>query len=180
LKEVGETGLASLTRVLQLIHSVLQTVRGPRVNRPNAMTAQAPPLLFLLCLVGVAASDDTPVKKEDWGCRWSEHWTEPAGGTGDKAVKATPPKKVHDSQIVWPEDTARHTGQGLPIVEAVLDAHGKVVDVRVVRPITWEPPCPEFDQAIIDAIRKWEYTPARLGERPIPVCLTITVNIHWR
>jgi TonB family protein len=147
----------------------------------NVTTALVALLLILLCLSGVAAAADTPVEKEKWGCRWSERWREVAvDKPADHSDTLTPPKKVHHTQIVWPENTPPHTGSGVPIVEAVVDADGKVADVRIVRPISWEPPWPEFDNAITHAIRKWEYTPATLGDRPVPFCLTITININWK
>ena len=150
------------------------------MNPTNVMTPRLAFLLLLLCLAGVGASDNAPVEKEEWGCKWSEHWPKLADGTTDDSGKPTPPKEVHDSPISWPGDTAHRTGSGVPIVEAVVDADGKVVDVRIVRPITWEPPWPEFDKAIIDAIRSWRYTPAKRGDRPVPACVSITIMIHWR
>ena len=35
---------------------------------------------------------------------------------------------------------------------------------------------PEFDQAAIDAVRQWVYTPTLLNGVPVPVIMTVTVN----
>jgi protein TonB len=45
-----------------------------------------------------------------------------------------------------------------------------VTDTKVVRSI------PLLDQAALDAVRQWEYTPTLLNGVPVPVVTTITVN----
>ena len=60
--------------------------------------------------------------------------------------------------------------QGVVILEATIGADGKVKDVRVLRSI------PLLDQAAIDAVRQWEYTPTLLNNVPVPVIMTVTVQ----
>jgi hypothetical protein len=45
-----------------------------------------------------------------------------------------------------------------------------VTDARVIRSI------PELDQAAVDAVRQWEFTPTLLNGVPTPVLMTVTVN----
>jgi protein TonB len=52
----------------------------------------------------------------------------------------------------------------------VLDTSGRVENVRILRSI------PLLDQAAIDAVRQWRYTPTQLNGRPVPVVMTVTVN----
>jgi TonB family protein len=68
----------------------------------------------------------------------------------------------------------------MPIVEAVIDEHGKVIDSRLMRRTHWRPAWPAFDQAALDAVRKWEFKPAMLNGRPVPSCLTVAINIDWK
>jgi len=63
---------------------------------------------------------------------------------------------------------------GMVVLEATIDARGKVVDVRVLRSV------PLLDQAAIDAVRQWEFTPTRLNGMAVPVVLTVTVNFTLR
>jgi protein TonB len=60
--------------------------------------------------------------------------------------------------------------QGVVIIEAVIGPSGKVQDARVLRSI------PLLDQAALDAVRQWEYTPTLLNGVPVPVIMTVTVN----
>jgi protein TonB len=60
--------------------------------------------------------------------------------------------------------------QGVVILELTLDAQGFVTDARVLRSI------PLLDQAAIDAVRQWQYTPTLLNGVPVPIVLTATVQ----
>ena len=60
--------------------------------------------------------------------------------------------------------------QGVVILEAVIDANGTVTSVHVLRSI------PLLDQAAIDAVSQWRYTPAMLNGAAVPVIVTVTVN----
>jgi len=33
-----------------------------------------------------------------------------------------------------------------------------------------------LDQAALDAVRQWEYTPALLNGKPVPVVINVTIN----
>jgi len=33
-----------------------------------------------------------------------------------------------------------------------------------------------LDQAALDAVRQWEYSPTLLGGVPVPIIMTVTVN----
>jgi periplasmic protein TonB len=59
---------------------------------------------------------------------------------------------------------------GVVILEAVLDDQGRVESVRVLRSI------PMLDQAAVDAVRQWRFTPALLNGQAVPVVMTVTVN----
>jgi periplasmic protein TonB len=45
-----------------------------------------------------------------------------------------------------------------------------VADVKVLRGL------PLLDQAAIEAVRQWVYTPTLLNGVPVPVMMTVTVN----
>jgi protein TonB len=60
------------------------------------------------------------------------------------------------------------------VLEATIDAQGRVTDVRVLRSV------PLLDQAAIDAVRRWEFSPTHLNGVAIPVVMTVTVNFALR
>jgi protein TonB len=59
---------------------------------------------------------------------------------------------------------------GVVTIEATIGPDGKVIDAKVVRSV------PLLDQAALDAVRQWEYTPTLLNGVPVPVLITVTIN----
>jgi len=53
---------------------------------------------------------------------------------------------------------------------ATIGVDGKVTDVRVLRSI------PLLDQAAMDAVRQFEYTPTVIDGVTVPVIMTVTIN----
>ena len=45
-----------------------------------------------------------------------------------------------------------------------------VVNTKVLRSV------PLLDQAALDAVREWQFTPTLLNGSPVPVIMTVTVN----
>ena len=60
--------------------------------------------------------------------------------------------------------------QGIVIIEATIAKDGSVKDARVLKSM------PLLDQAAIDAVRQWKFTPTLLNNVPVEVLMTVTVN----
>jgi protein TonB len=60
--------------------------------------------------------------------------------------------------------------QGVVIIEALIGVSGKVTNARVLRSV------PLLDQAALDAVMLWEFTPTRLNGELVPVIMTVTVQ----
>ena len=56
------------------------------------------------------------------------------------------------------------------IIEATIGGNGKVIDAKVLRSV------PMLDEAALEAVRQWEFTPTLLNGAPVPVVMTVTVN----
>lgn len=84
------------------------------------------------------------------------------------------PTKVHDVAPVYPAIAQAARVQGIVIVQATIDVDGRVVDATVLRSV------PLLDQAAVDAVRQWRYTPTRLNGQPVAVVMTVTVNFQLR
>jgi len=82
----------------------------------------------------------------------------------------TAPVKIADVAPIYPVIARNAHIQGVVILEAVLTAQGGVESVRVLRSI------PLLDQAAVDAVRQWRYTPTLLNGQAVPVVMTVTVN----
>ena len=56
------------------------------------------------------------------------------------------------------------------IIEATIGPDGRVKEAKVLRSI------PLLDQAALDAVKQWQFTPTLLNGVPVPVIMTVTVN----
>jgi TonB family protein len=81
-----------------------------------------------------------------------------------------PPNKTVDVRAVYPDVAQKARVQGVVICDVLIGPDGKVADARIRRSI------PLLDQAAIDAVRQWEFTPTRLNGNPVPIIMTVTVN----
>ncbi len=80
------------------------------------------------------------------------------------------PKKLKNIAPVYPDIAKQARVQGVVILECTISPQGKVTDVKVLRGI------PLLDQAAIEAVKQWVYTPTLLNGVPVPVIMTVTVN----
>jgi len=80
------------------------------------------------------------------------------------------PKKIKDVKPIYPAIAQSARVAGAVTVEATIGPDGKVIDAKVVRSI------PLLDQAALDAVRQWEYTPPLRNGVPVPVIVTVTIN----
>ena len=53
-----------------------------------------------------------------------------------------------------------------------------VVDAWAIRELSFTPPFPEYNDAILKMIRKREYEPLLLERQRTPFCIVVTVNIN--
>jgi TonB family protein len=80
------------------------------------------------------------------------------------------PTKVKHVSPVYPPIAQSARVQGVVIVEVIIDRDGHVGYSRVLRSI------PLLDQAALDAVNQWEFTPTLLNGAPVPVIMTATVQ----
>ena len=80
------------------------------------------------------------------------------------------PKRLHYVDPVYPTIARQAKVQGIVIIEATIGKDGSVKDAHVLRPV------PLLDQAALDAVKQWKYTPTLLGGVPVEVLLVVTVN----
>jgi protein TonB len=80
------------------------------------------------------------------------------------------PRKILHVAPIYPEFARQARAEGAVIIEAILDATGKVESVKVLRSQ------PLLDEAAVRAVRQWRYTPTELNGVPVPVLMTITVR----
>lgn len=84
------------------------------------------------------------------------------------------PTKVTNVDPRYPPVAQAARVQGVVILEAVIGPDGRVTDVKVLRSV------PLLDEAAIEAVRQWTYTPTLLNGVAVPVIMTVTVNFQLR
>lgn len=116
----------------------------------------------------------------------------PSGvGTGDAALIEAPPPQLSIPQqpvrpggkIVAPTRT-KHVLPAYPrlaqmtkvegdvLIQAVIGPDGRVREARILRSISL------LDEAALEAVRAWEYSPTLLNGQPVPVIMTVTVRFR--
>ena len=80
------------------------------------------------------------------------------------------PTKVKDVPPVYPPDAVAGRVTGVIILEVTIDTDGHVYDAKVLRSI------PLLDNAALEAVRQWEFTPTELNGMRVSVIMTVTVN----
>lgn len=143
-------GLLARTSVEDLVRSL-----GPgEADRPSAARPGTP---------GV---EPTAVPQADAA---SDSVVQPLRVGGD----VTAPLVLTRIQPVYPEEARRARLSGIVIVEAIVDRHGNVGHVRVLKGLPMG-----LDRAAAEAIEQWKFQPATLHGEPVDVYFILTVNFQ--
>jgi TonB family protein len=129
-------------------------------SRPGPLPS-APPPVQTASRPGAAPPPPPP---PDWTSQDTSDPPLRIGGT----IKA--PMKVKNVNPVYPQDAQDAKVQGVVIMEARIERDGTVSRARVLKSI------PMLDDAAVEAVRQWEFTPTLLNGAPVPVMMTVTVN----
>jgi protein TonB len=85
-----------------------------------------------------------------------------------------PPTRIAGAAPVYPVVAQQARLEGVVMLEATIDERGNVERLRVTQS------APLFDQAAIEAVRHWRFTPTLLNGVPVPVLMTVTVKFTLR
>ena len=80
------------------------------------------------------------------------------------------PTKIQHVNPIYPQDALDARVTGMVIIEATINPEGSVETATVLRSV------PMLDQAALDAVKQWRFTPTMLNGLPVPVIMTVTVN----
>lgn len=110
------------------------------------------------------------------GLVWPLAATRPAAPEQDQApirvggaIQA--PVKTKDVRPIYPATAQMERRQGVAIIEATIDTNGTVAEAQVIRSIG-----EDLDNAALDAVLQWQFTPTLLNGRAVQVIMTVTVN----
>lgn len=82
------------------------------------------------------------------------------------------PTLVKRVEPIYPDVALMAKVGGLVILEAVVNTDGSVESVKVLRSVKF------LDNAAIEAVRQWKYSPLVLNGIRTPFVLTVTLNFH--
>jgi protein TonB len=82
------------------------------------------------------------------------------------------PALVKRVEPIYPDLALMARVGGMVILEATVGANGQVESVRVLRSVKF------LDQAAIDAVKQWQYSPLVLNGISTPFVLTVTLNFR--
>ena len=99
---------------------------------------------------------------------------DPARTAVDQPVRiggnVAPPRKVKDVAPVLSTQAIQAGIRGSVVLEIVVDQTGKISQATVLRSL------PFLDQAALDCVKQWEYTPLVIDGMPRSVVMTVTVT----
>lgn len=106
----------------------------------------------------------------------------PSTGAGATAVPGAAPVrvgsgirtpiKVRDVKPVYPPDAQAARVSGIVIAEITVGTDGTVTDARVLRGN------PLLNDAALEAVKQWQYSPTLLNGVPVPIIMTVTVQFR--
>jgi TonB family protein len=88
------------------------------------------------------------------------------------AGRIQPPKLVKRRKPKFPHGAHYFGVTGDLVVEVIVTADGRVREPRIVTPL----PAATLSYAALEAVKRWQFEPARVGEKPIDVVFNLTVN----
>jgi protein TonB len=80
------------------------------------------------------------------------------------------PRKIVNVPPHYPPHAQAARVEGTVVLDAVIDPAGRVTGVRVTHSVNL------LDQAAVEAVRQWRFTPTLLNGEPVSILLTVTVR----
>jgi protein TonB len=85
----------------------------------------------------------------------------------------TPPRVTHQVAPLNKPDARGFRLSGTVVVGLIVTSHGEPKDVHVVTSLD-----KDVDQTAIEAVQQWTFEPARKGNQPVAVRITVEIRFH--
>lgn len=85
-----------------------------------------------------------------------------------------PPRLLHASPPAYPPQAMRAGRQGVVMVKVVLDREGRIVSTDLVP----GPDVAQFGSATLDAVRRWRFSPGKIGDRTVMCEVIVPVEFN--
>ena len=93
--------------------------------------------------------------------------------------KVRVPSRIHYVPTTFPELPPATTFGGVWVGEVLIDQQGRIARVWPLREFQLKPAFPAFNEAVVTAIRQWLYEPALIDKKPVPMCMSISINVDF-
>ena len=116
-------------------------------------------LLFVIALAALFAAVASPADDE-------QVWDIGPGITPPRVTRqVTPQTKPHDDK--------GFRISGTVLVGLVVSSRGEPKDVHVVKSLD-----KDIDQSAVEAVKQWHFDPAKKGDQPVAVKITVEIRFH--
>jgi protein TonB len=86
----------------------------------------------------------------------------------------TPPRVTHQvTPVNKPDDDRGFRISGTVLVGLVVSSQGEPKDVHVVKSLD-----KDIDQSAVDAVKQWRFDPAKKGDKPVAVRISVEIRFH--
>ena len=143
---------------------------APRVNRPKTNSLSEASISNLAPIV---SGEAPPLDAALGGILTRETKPPPATGSLSVANEVAQARLIKAVPPAYPPLAKANHVTGDVTLDALIDAHGRVTEVKVVAGPGL------LREAALNAMRLWKYEPARLGGRPVPSHLSVTLKFHF-
>jgi TonB family protein len=84
----------------------------------------------------------------------------------------SPPRPLRQARPQYPREAFQKKIQGTVLVEILIDSDGRVTRSRILQSV------PGLDEAALDCMRSWTFTPARKGGRAVPTMAHVPITFR--
>ena len=98
-----------------------------------------------------------------------------AGAVSACDAALQPPRLLKETKPRYTDSAMRQKIQGVVVMDAVVDADGKVTDARVTRALH-----PELDEQALLAVKQWQFQPGTRDGKPVSVLVAVEMSFTRR
>lgn len=89
----------------------------------------------------------------------------------DEFLITSMPKVLNEIRPVYPAEMKKQGIEGNVVMDILIDQSGKVRDVIVIKSLG-----PEFDQAAMNAMKRFKFRPAQINKKNVPVKIKYSIK----
>jgi TonB family protein len=90
------------------------------------------------------------------------------GDSNDRANCITPPRQIHSPKPKYPKTERKARHEGTVTLKLVVSTDGVPLRITISQTLS-----PDFDNAAIDALKQWKFSPAMKDGKPVAVAISI-------